>query len=58
MKVCFSTCPKEDYKDFLNCNKHWGGFGDPHPCAGCPAFNHAEKCAKMKPSDCQVMAGE
>lgn len=26
----------------------------PNPCAGCPAHNHAEKCATMKPVDCKL----
>jgi len=53
-KVCFPTCPKEDCKDFFHCEDHWGGFGDPHPCAGCLAFNHAEKCADTKSVDCKL----
>ena len=27
---------------------------EPHPCVGCPAFNHAEKCATVRDVDCRV----
>lgn len=29
----------------------------PNPCAGCAAFNHAEKCATMKPVNCKLNKG-
>lgn len=30
----------------------------PNPCAGCQAFNHAEKCAKVRDTDCRAINGK
>ena len=55
-KPCsYKVCSKEDCKDFLTCDDIWGGLNkNPHPCAGCEAFNHAEKCGAKRHVDCKI----